>query len=318
VRAGGVVREVTTDAEGLCTGVTYVDTGTGRHQHVRAKAVVLAASACESARILLNSRSPRFPSGLANGSGAVGRYLTDTTGSRMRAQIPALEGLPPYNEDGTGNMHLYMPWWGDNTKLDFPRGYHIEFGGGRSMPGYGFGGRIDKLNGGGYGKRLKDDYRRYYGSIVGFAGRGEMIPNEHSYCDLDPRVVDQWGIPVLRFHWKWSEHEIKQVRHQHETFRSIVDRLGGRPLDPMPGPEEDYGISKGGEIIHEVGTTRMGTSPRTSVLNEWCQAHEVKNLFVADGGPFVTNAHKNVTWTILALAWRTAEHLADERRKGNL
>ena len=86
----------------------------------------------------------------------------------------------------------------------------------------------------------------------------------------------------------------------------------------MPGPEENYGISKGGEIIHEAGTTRMGTSPRTSVLNEWCQAHEVKNLFVTDAGPFVSNAHKNVTWTILALAWRTSEHLVDEMRKGNL
>jgi choline dehydrogenase-like flavoprotein len=89
-------------------------------------------------------------------------------------------------------------------------------------------------------------------------------------------------------------------------------------MDPMPGPAEGYGISKGGEIIHEVGTTRMGSSPRTSVLNEWGQAHEVKNLFVADGGPFVTNPHKNVTWTILALAWRQAERIADERRKGNL
>jgi choline dehydrogenase-like flavoprotein len=318
LRTGAMVREVTTDDNGLCTGVTYVDTATGRYHHVRAKVVVLAASACESARILLNSRSSRFPNGLANGSGAVGRYLTDTTGSRMAAHVPALESRPAYNEDGTGNMHLYMPWWGDNRKLDFPRGYHIEFGGGRGMPGYGFGGGIHRLNGGGYGKALKDDYRRYYGSIVSFAGRGEMIPNDDSYCEIDPKVVDRWGIPVLRFHWKWSEHEILQVKHQHETFQAIIEKIGGRAVFPVPGRDEDYGITEGGEIIHEVGTTRMGTSPRTSVLNEWCQAHEVKNLFVADGGPFVTNAHKNCTWTILALAWRTAEHIAEERKKGNL
>jgi choline dehydrogenase-like flavoprotein len=318
LRTGAMVREVTTDDNGLCTGVTYVDTATGRYHHVRAKVVVLAASACESARILLNSRSSRFPNGLANGSGAVGRYLTDTTGSRMAAHVPALESRPAYNEDGTGNMHLYMPWWGDNRKLDFPRGYHIEFGGGRGMPGYGFGGGIHRLNGGGYGKALKDDYRRYYGSIVSFAGRGEMIPNDDSYCEIDPKVVDRWGIPVLRFHWKWSEHEILQVKHQHETFQAIIEKIGGRAVFPVPGRDEDYGITEGGEIIHEVGTTRMGTSPRTSVLNEWCQAHEVKNLFVADGGPFVTNAHKNCTWTIMALAWRTAEHIAEERKKGNL
>jgi len=318
LRTGAMVREVSTDAEGLCTGVTYVDTATGKHEQVRARAVVLAASACESARILLNSRSTRFPNGLANGSGAVGRYLTDSTGSSVRGHIPALEALPPFNEDGTGSMHLYMPWWGDNRKLDFPRGYHIEFGGGRRMPGYGFGGGVEKVNGGGYGKALKDDYRRFFGASVGFSGRGEMIPNEHSYCDLDPETVDRWGIPVLRFHWKWSEHEILQVKHQQETFREIVETMGGKVLGPPPGRDENYGISRGGQIIHEVGTARMGDSPKTSVLNRYGQAHEVKNLFVADGGSFVTNAHKNVTWTILALAWRASEYLAEERRKGNL
>jgi choline dehydrogenase-like flavoprotein len=215
-------------------------------------------------------------------------------------------------------MHLYMPWWGDNRKLDFPRGYHIEFGGGRGMPGYGFGGGIHRLNGGGFGKALKDDYRRYYGSIVSFAGRGEMIPNQDSYCELDPERVDRHGIPVLRFHWKWGETELLQVKHQHDTFQAIIEKIGGRAVFPVPGADVDYGISKGGEIIHEAGTIRMGPSPRTSVLNEWCQAHEVKNLFVADAAPFVSNPHKNVTWTILALAWRTAERIADERRKGNL
>ena len=126
----------------------------------------------------------------------------------------------PHNEDGAGGAHLYMPWWLDNRKLDFPRGYHIELGGGRRMPGYGFVGGIHRYNGiesaaaaagGGYGKKLKDDYRRFYGATVGFAGRGEMIPNEDSYCEIDPAVVDRWGIPVLRFHWKWTDHEMNQV-----------------------------------------------------------------------------------------------------------
>ena len=144
-----------------------MDTATGREEQVQAKVVVLAASACETARLLLNSKSPRHPEGLANSSGAVGRYLTDTTGTSVQGHIPALEGLPPYNEDGVGGMHVYMPWWLDNRKLDFPRGYHIEPWGGRDMPGYGFMGGIHKIQGGGYGKKLKDDYRRYYGSIVG-------------------------------------------------------------------------------------------------------------------------------------------------------
>jgi choline dehydrogenase-like flavoprotein len=244
--------------------------------------------------------------------------LTDSTGTRVRGYIPQLEALPPHNDDGVGGMHLYMPWWVDNRKLDFPRGYHIEFGGGRRMPAYGLFNRVDKLNGGGYGQALKDDYRRYYGAVLSFSGRGEMIPNEASYCELDPDAVDRWGIPVLRFHWKWGESETKQVKHMQETFRGLIDTLGGKVLDPMPDADEGYGISIGGEIIHEVGTTRMGDSPRTSVLNKYGQAHEVKNLFVADGGPFVTNADKNVTWTILALAMRTSEYAAEERRKGNL
>jgi choline dehydrogenase-like flavoprotein len=314
---GAMAREVTTDAEGRATGVSYVNTADGREYRVRARIVVLAASACESARILLNSRSARHPDGLANGSGAVGRYLTDTTGTNVGGYFPQLmEGIP-HNEDGTGGLHLYVPWWLDNRKLEFPRGYHIEFWGGRGMPGSGTMGDIHRWNGGGYGKALKDDYRRFYGATLGFSGRGEMIPNEHSYCELDPAVVDKWGIPVLRFHFKWSDHELKQVRHMRETFAGLIEAMGGTVLKPLPG-EPEPGISIGGEIIHEVGTTRMGDSPRTSVLNRNCQAHEVPNLFVADGGPFVSNADKNPTWTILALAMRTSRFIAEERRKGSL
>ena len=140
--------------------------------------------------------------------------------------------LPPHNEDGVGGMHLYMPWWLDNRKLDFPRGYHIEFGGGRGMPGYGFGGGIHRVNGGGYGEQLKDDYRRYYGAFVELRGRGEMIPNENSYCELDPEAVDRCGIPVLRFHWKWSDAELGQVRHMRKTFaREIIEEMGGKVVE---------------------------------------------------------------------------------------
>ena len=318
VVTGAMAREVVTDTEGLATGVSYVDTATGREVTVRAKIVVLAASACESARLLLNSKSPRHPNGLANSSGTVGRYLTDTPGTSISGYVPAMADGIPHNEDGIGGMHMYMPWWLDNRKLDFPRGYHFEFGGGRHMPGYGFGGGIEKINGGGYGKALKDDYRKYYGAGIGFAARGEMVPNKDSYCEVDPEVLDRWGTPVLRFHWKWSDYETKQMRHAHVTAREIIEKLGGTVLTPMPTEAQGFGIQPGGEIIHEAGTTRMGDEPRTSVLNQWCQAHDAKNVFVTDAGPFVTNSHKNATWTILALAMRTSEHIALERAKGNL
>jgi choline dehydrogenase-like flavoprotein len=318
---GAMAREVLTDTNGMATGVSYVNTADAREFSIRAKAVVLAGSAGESARLMFNSKSARHPSGLSNSSGVLGKYLTDSTGLSVSGFIPKMLDLPAHNEDGAGGAHLYMPWWLDGKKLDFPRGYHIEIGGGRRMPGYGFGGGTPYLpgsNGGGYGRALKDDYRKYYGAAVGFAGRGEMVSSEDCYCEIDPNTVDKWGIPVLRFHWKWSEHELNQAKHMQETFREIIHAMGGTPLGTMPGRDHDYGLEAGGRIIHEAGCTRMGKDPRTSVLNEWCQAHEAKNVVVCDAGPFVSNAHKNCTWTIMALSWRTSQHLADEIRKGNI
>lgn len=314
-----MAREVTTDARGLASGVAYIDKTTGQDLHVRARVVVLAASALESARLLLNSTSSRFPQGLANSSGTVGRYITDTTGSDLGGFIPRLADGIPHNEDGVGGMHLYMPWWLDNKTLDFPRGYHIEVWGGRGMPSYGFMGGIQNYpGGGGYGTQLKDQYRRNYGSMVGFSGRGEMIPNDQCYCEVDPDTVDRWGIPVLRFHWKWSDHEIKQVKHMQDTFEALIREMGGTLMWKKGTAENDYGISSGGSIIHELGGARMGADPKTSVVNPNCQSWDVKNLFVADGGPFVSQADKNPTWTILALSMRTSDYIAAEMKRGGL
>ncbi|HET6568194.1 MAG TPA: GMC family oxidoreductase, partial [Rhodothermales bacterium] len=327
-----MAREVTTDSSGMATGVSYVNKEDRQEYQIRARVVVLAASACESARLLLNSKSSLFPQGLANSSGVVGKYITDSLGTDVAGLVPSLMDGVPHNEDGTGGAHIYVPWWLYGKQLDFPRGYHIEIWGGRRMPGFGFGGGIQgyngkfpdqagslrELGGGGYGAQLKDDYRRFYGSVVGFAGRGEMIAREDNYMEIDSRRVDQWGIPVPRFHVTWSDHEYNQVKHMQETFREIVDAMGGTPLSPMPTKEDGYDISTPGSIIHETGGTRMGDDPKTSALNRYCQAHEVKNLFVADGGPFVSQAHKNPTWTILALSMRTSEYLADQMKKRNI
>lgn len=195
-----MVREVLVDSTGKATGVHYVDKLTRIDSIAKAKVVVLSASTCETARILLNSKSKLFPNGLANGSGQVGRNLTDSVGSSMGAHIPMMESLPPYNEDGAGGNHVYTPWWNYKTqeKLGFARGYHIEMGGGRSMPGMGSLGILDETSPGIYGKKLKEEAKRYYGASVWYAGRGEMIPNENCYCEVDPSRVDQWGIPILR------------------------------------------------------------------------------------------------------------------------
>ena len=280
---------------------------------------MVGASACESARLLLNSKSTLFPNGIANGSGQVGRWLTDTVGYSLSGHVPALENLPRHNCDGIGGMHVYVPWWlyGDKNK-DFPRGYHIEIGGGFNMPQLGnFRGIGNSLEG--YGSGLKVAARTNYGAGISFSGRGEMIPNKDSYCEIDPDgAVDQYGIPVLRFSWKWSDYEHKQALHMHETFTSIIETMGGRVVGIAHPEREASGISVGGSIIHEAGTVRMGNDPKEAPLNKWSQAHEVKNLFVVDAAPFNGNPDKNVTLTIVANSWRASEYLAEEMKKGNV
>jgi choline dehydrogenase-like flavoprotein len=330
---GAMAREVMTDPKtGQCTGISYVNTATMQEQTIRAKVVVLAASTCESARLLLNSKSANHPDGLANASGVIGKYLNDSTGASRSAFIPALMDRKRYNEDGVGGMHVYTPWWLDNKKLDFPRGYHIEYGGGMGMPNFGFGMGIESINGlipgrdgqkkaaGGYGAGLKDDMRRFYGAYIGMAGRGEPIPLESNYCEIDPDKVDKYGIPALRFHYKWSDDEVKQAKHMQDTFEQIIDSVGGIALGPKPGPTTNhgYGLEAPGKIIHEVGTVRMGNDPKKSALNAYMQGHEVKNLFVVDAAPFVTQGDKNVTWTILAMSMRTSDYIIDEVKKKNL
>lgn len=325
-----MVREVMTDSNGLATGVIYVDKNEMKEYSVNARVVVLGASACESARILLNSKSQQHPDGLANGSGVVGHYLHDSTGADRMAILPELIDRERYNEDGVGGMHVYTPWWLDNSKMDFPRGYHLEYWGGMSMPLYGTGFGMNAARqfvkdefgnpspNGGYGKGLKQDIRKLYGSTVGISGRGESVAMYENYCEIDPNTVDKYGIPVLRFNYTWSDYERKQAKHMHDTFEEILTSMGGILIGEKPGEEDDYGLHAPGRIIHEVGTTRMGDDPSTSVLNKYSQAHECKNLFVVDAGSFVSQADKNPTWTILALSWRASEYIVDEMEKGNL
>ncbi|HEX3877279.1 MAG TPA: GMC family oxidoreductase [Bryobacteraceae bacterium] len=317
VITGAMARELITDGSGKVTAVSYVDKATRTEKQIRCRAVMVAASACESARLLLNSKSPRFSNGLANSGGAVGRYLTDSVGYAMGGHVPAMEGMPRHNSDGIGGMHVYVPWWlHDDKSKDFPRGYHIEIGGGPGgIPQLGtFAGVCSQYQG--YGQQLKDQIYQNFGAQVHFAGRGEMIPNKNSYCEIDPDRVDQFGIPVLRFHFKWSDAEYNQVKHMHQTFSAMIETLGGtvskRPFDSTKE------ISAGGFIIHEAGAVRMGADPKTSALNKYCQAHDVKNLFVCDAAPFVSQPDKNVTLSIVAFAWRASEYLAEEMRKGNV
>ena len=316
-----MAREILLDQHGKARSVSYIDRITRTERQVHARAFVIAASTCESARLLLNSRSPSFPNGLANSSGMIGRNLMDSVGSFGAGRFPQLEKMPPHNHDGSGGNflpHVYIPWWKFDRKNDFLRGYHIEPGGGRFMPVVGdFDDTCSNVEG--YGISLKETCKHRYGSTIGLEGLGEMIPNENTYCEIDPDAVDEWGIPTLRFHWRSGENEIKMAKDMQETFRAIVEAAGGTyTTEAAQDGANPYGIYDGGVAIHESGTARMGPDPKTSVLNGFCQTHDVKNLFVTDAAAFVTSPDKNPTLTILALSWRASDYLLDQARKGNL
>lgn len=319
-----MVREVATDQEGRATGVSYIDKKNNQDLQLRGRSVILAASACSSARILLNSRSSQHDNGLGNSSDHVGRYLHDSTGASRAAFLPDLMDRDIYNEDGVGGMHVYTPWWLEGANLDFSRGYHLEIGGGMSMPSYGFGFAANQYNEylgkrvGGYGNQLRDDIRRFYGARLSIACRGESVPQYNNRCELDPVVVDEWGIPVLRFDYQWTQQEINQSRHMQDTMEELLEASGGVMLGDKPGVDQNYGLTQPGEIIHEVGTTRMGVDAGTSVTNEFGQLHDADNIFVVDGGTFVSQADKNPTWTILALAWRTSDYIVEQMRQRNI
>ncbi len=325
-----MVRKVTTDDSGKATGVSFVNKADMKEYKLNSRVVVLGASACESSRILMNSKSKAFPDGIGASSGTLGRYLHDSTGASRMGIMPDLINRDRYNEDGVGGMHMYTPWWLDNKKLDFARGYHIEYWGGMGQPSYGTGMGMDTMRkyvidefgkpspNGGYGAGLKKDIKALYGSTFGMSGRGESVPRYDNYCEIDPNVVDKYGIPVLRFNYNWTDQEILQAKHMQDTFEEILTNAGATLLGEKPGADTKYGLAAPGRIIHEVGTTRMGNDPKTSVCNSNSQVHDCKNVFVVDAGTFVSQADKNPTWTILALSWRTSDYIIDQLKKKNI
>lgn len=304
-----MVSRVMMAGPGRAAGVEYVDRKTGLRHQVKARAVVLAAGTGETTRLLLNSGDDRR--GLANSSGELGRNLTDSTGASFRAYIPALADRPRYNEDGIGGQHIYIPFWlyqqQKRGELDFARGYHFEIGGRFGVPPADAMPRV-------WGAALKKAVRSASGATIGLTLRGEMIPNKDTFCEIDPTVKDRFGIPVLRFSFRWSKHEVNQVAHGRRTAHAVFKRMNGTILDPDLPPEKI--MTAGGEIIHELCTARMGADARSSVVDSYGQTWDVGNVVLMDGSIFASGAHKNPTLTILALSLRASERLAKRMKSG--
>jgi len=293
-------------------GIAYIDTQNKQEYEVYAKTVVLGAGAMESTRILMNSKTREHPNGLANSSSVLGHYVMDSVKSgSVGGFLPILKGAPVTNEDGAGGGHCYITRFTNQPggrKVPVLRGWQFQpNSGARMFPGY-------ARSAPGFGSDFKEQVRDLNTAHVSMTGFGECLPRFDNYCEIDPGgLKDRYGIPQLRFHCKWSDNELKMSELMHDTAEEIL-RAAGAEVTPYrrrtPPPH--------GDSTHEVGTARMGDSAKTSVLNPYCQAHEVKNLFVVDGSSFVSISEKNVTLTIAALAWRASDYLAEELRKGNL
>ncbi|HKP85137.1 MAG TPA: GMC family oxidoreductase [Blastocatellia bacterium] len=313
LRTGAAASRVLLDPKtGKARGVAFIDTKSKQEYEAYGKAIVLGAGAMESTRILLNSKSREHPEGLANSSGALGHYLMDSVKSGfISGYLPRLNGAPVTNDDGAGGGHVYIPRFANikgGRKASALRGWHFQpNSGSRMFPGYSRGVA-------GFGSEFKRRVRDQNPAMISMSGFGESLADFNNYCEIDPGgLKDRYGIPQLRFNARWRDNELRMAEAMYDSAEEIL-RAAGAEINPYkrnsPPPP--------GDATHEVGTARMGDDPRASVLNRFCQAHDVKNLFVVDGSSFVSVSEKNVTLTIIALAWRASDYLAEEFRKGEL
>jgi len=308
VRANSTCHEVLVDKNtGKARGVAFVDSVTKQSLEAKGKTVIVAASTLESARLLLLSKSPQHPNGIGNSSGHVGHnFCEHAMGPSITGIVKELVGKPHTLDDGRPGG-FYIPRFRNLTDRQpgFIRGYGFEGGAGDRIFPSGAGTA-------GFGTAYKKHVRDYAGAYISMGGFGEVLPRYESYVDLDPEVKDAWGIPVLRFHYQFSDNEKKMADDMAVTAKEMFEEAG---IEVLNVSRE---LLTEGWSIHELGTARMGNDPRTSVLNQFQQSHDVKNLFVVDGSSHVSASCQNPTWTIMALCWRSCEHLADEFRKGNL
>jgi choline dehydrogenase-like flavoprotein len=311
LRANAAVHSVLLDpSTGKARGVSFVDTTNNLEYEAYAKTVVLGASMVESIRILFNSRTSEFPQGLANSSGTLGRYLMEHVAfNSIQGYFPQLAGQPSTNDDGPGANSLYIPRYNFGKKNDkFLRGYRFTFytgcgmdpGPGAHLPGFGSA----------YKKRIKE----LYPAGVSIDGYGEGLPFDWNFVEIDPEgLKDRYGIPQVRFHTNAEYDHAFAMRDEMYGQMEEILKVSGAEILPYE-KKNPYPL---GSVTHEAGGARMGDDPKTSVLDKWNRCHDIKNLLVVDAACFTSHPEKSVTLTIMALALRASEHLAEEIRLGN-
>jgi choline dehydrogenase-like flavoprotein len=305
-----VVARVLADEEGKASGVQYFDRITKQERQVKAKVVIVAASCIDSTRILLNSKSQRFPNGIGNSNDVVGRYLVEQVRFHMYGFLPELKGGKTQNDDGIGGEHIYLPRYNhaDGRKRDYLRGFGMQFWGGGAQMNATFAKSLA-----GFGADFKKGVKQRYPALVALHPYGEVLPQRYNRVTVEGTPVDKFGVPIARIEYKIGENERKMVSEMYDAAESILRAAKAEIL-----PFERGWLDALGSAIHEHGTVRMGSDPKRSALNGFCQFHEVKNLFCVDGAAFPTATEKNPTLTILALAWRSSDYLAGEMKAGRL
>ncbi len=305
-----VAARVLNDDEGRANGVQYFDRFTREEHRVRARVVIVAASCIDSTRILLNSKSHQHPNGIGNSSDVIGRYLTEQVRLHMFGFVPELIDGPVQNDDGIGGEHVYLPRFNhrDGRKRDYLRGFGMQFWGCGASADATFAKALP-----GFGADFKRAVKKRYPALVALHPYGEVLPYADNRVTVEKSPVDQYGVPIARIEYKYRENERKMAAEMYETAAAIMHAA---KAEILPYDATSMGIP--GQAIHEHSTCRMGADPKRSALNSFCQSHEVKNLFVVDGSAFTTASEKNPTLTILALAWRSSDYLAQELKAGRV
>ncbi|HKW96390.1 MAG TPA: GMC family oxidoreductase [Bryobacteraceae bacterium] len=296
-----VVREVMLSAENRVTGVRFLDRETSAEGEVQGRSVVVSCACVQSIALLLMSKSRFYPNGLANSSGELGRnFIPHFTGG-VEVFLKDLIGQPTTDDEGFLD-HAYVPSFMHTRKRDFARSFGMQFGyQNRRSVGW-------ARDLAGFGKSYKQSVKKRYPSFLEFSPYGEMLPNKNSFIDLDYEKPDQYGLPRARRHVAWGENDRKIFVEMQRWSREILEAAGAEFLSESKQPETN----------HELGGCRMGADPRTSVVNADCRTHDVPNLYIVDGSVFPSASEKNPTHTIMALAARLADHLADGLRKGEV